>query len=93
MNKSLPGHIPFCQPLNPPFPDHVHRFVTLDGPPSPVERAEALLGIDPPLHRTEVLQKVYSGDELSEASFPGSHAAFNPRVSLTIEPANHIAFR
>ena len=53
--QNLPGHVPLEQPPHLPFPNHVHHFVTLDGPAGSAEGPEPLLGIHPALHRSVVL--------------------------------------
>ncbi len=45
--QDQPNHISFGQPPHLAFPDHVHRFVTLDRPPGAMEGPEPGTGVSP----------------------------------------------
>jgi hypothetical protein len=49
------NHIPFGQPPQLAFADHVHHFVALNRPPGSVEGPKPLAGVNPPFERPVVL--------------------------------------
>jgi hypothetical protein len=52
---NLSKHIPFRQPPDLAFPDHVQNLVALNRPPGSIERSESLAGIHPTLDPSMVL--------------------------------------